>query len=111
MKGLVWGRAGAGSLETTKPKSVTAGIWQRGRWDVVGFCRDKGELEIKVVKDAMVDCGEVLKFELGVPSTEPFEEHDFIVGEERLLKDVCDPLPLLCMHQRVIDVTGNGGLT
>ena len=34
MKGLVWGGAGAGSLEATKPKSVTAGIWRRGRWDV-----------------------------------------------------------------------------
>ena len=35
-----------GALETTKPKSVTAGIWRRGRWDVIGFCGDKGELEI-----------------------------------------------------------------
>ena len=111
MKGLVRGGAGAGSLETTEPKSVMAGMRWRGRWDVVRFGGDKGKLEIQVVKDVMVDCGEVLKFELGVPSTEPFEEHDFIVGEERLLKDVCDPLPLLCMHQRVIDVTGNGGLS
>ena len=59
----------------------------------------------------MVDCGEVLKFELGVLGMEPFKKCDFIVGEERLLKDVCDPLTLLCMRQRVIDVTGNGGLS
>ena len=111
MKGLVWGRVGAGSLETTKPKSVTAGIWRRGRWDIVRFSGDKGELEIQVVKDTMVDCSEVLKFKLGVPGTEPFEEHDFVVGEERSLKDVCDPLMLLCVRRRVIDVTGNGGLT
>ena len=100
-----------GFLETTKPKSVTAGIRRRGRWDVVGFGRDKGELEIQVVKDTMVDCGEVLEFELGVPGTEPFKEHNFVVREERSLKDVCDPLTLLCVHWWVIDVTGNGGLT
>ena len=110
MKGLVWGGAGAGSLETTKLKSVMAGIWRRGRWDVVRFGGDKWELEIQVVKDAMVDCGEVLKFELGVPGTEPFKEHNFVVREERSLKDVCDPLTLLCVHWWVIDVTGNGGL-
>ena len=110
MKGLVRGGAGAGSLETTKPKSVMAGIRRRGQWDVVGFGGDKGELEIQVVKDTMVDCGEVLEFELGVPGTEPFEERNFVVGEERSLKDVCNPLMLLCMRRRVIDVTGNGGL-
>ena len=110
MKGLVWGRAGAGSLEMTEPKSVTVGIQRRGRWDVVGFGRDKGELEIQVVKDAMVDCGEVLEFKLGVLGTEPFEERDFVVREERSLKDVCDPLTLLCVRWQVIDVTGNGGL-
>ena len=27
----------------------------------------------------MVDCSEVLKFELSVPGTEPFEEHNFII--------------------------------
>ena len=59
----------------------------------------------------MVDCDEVLKFKLGVPGTEPFEEHDFVVGEERSLKDVCDPLTLLCVRWWVVDVTGNGGLT
>ena len=111
MKGLVRGRAGADSLETTKPKSVTAEIRQRGRWDIIRLGGDKWELEVQVVKDTMVDCCEVLEFELGVPGTEPFKECDFIVREERSLKDVYDPLTLLCVHQRVIDVTGNGGLT
>ena len=100
-----------GSLETTKLKSVMAGIRRWGRWDVVGFGGDKGELEIQVVKDVMVDCGEVLEFELGVPGTEPFEERDFVVGEERSFKDVCDPLALLCVRRQVIDVTRNGGLS
>ena len=99
-----------GSLETTKPKSVTVGIRRRGRWDVVGFGGDKGKLEIQGVKDTMVDCSEVLEFELGVPGTEPFKECNFVVGEERSLKDVCDPLTLLCVRQRVIDMTGNDGL-
>ena len=111
MKGLVQGRTGAGFLETTEPKLVTVGIRRRGRWDVVGFSRNKGKLEIQVVKDAMVDCCEVLKFVLGVPGTEPFEERNFVVGEERSLKDVCDPLTLLCVRRRVVNVTGNGGLT
>ena len=87
-----------------------AGIRRRGRWDVVGFGGDKGKLEIQVVKDTMVDCSEVLEFELGVPGTEPFEECNFIVREERSLKDVCDPLTLLCMRWWVIDMTGNDGL-
>ena len=100
-----------GSLEMTKPKLVMAGIWRRGWWDVIGFSRDKWELEVQVVKDTMVDCSEVLKFKLGVPGMEPFKEHDFVVREERSLKDVCNPLMLLCVHRRVIDVTGNGGLS
>ena len=111
MKGLIQGRAEVGSLETTKLKLVTAGIQQRGQWDVVGFGGDKWELEIQVVKDTMVDCSEVLKFKLGVPGMEPFKEHDFVVREERSLKDVCNPLTLLCVRRRVVDVTGNGGLT
>ena len=111
MKGLVRGGVGAGSLETTKLKSVKAGIRWRGWWDVVGFGGDKWELEIQVVKDAMVDCSEVLEFELGVPGTEPFKEHDFVVGEERSLKDICNPLTLLCVRWWVVVVTGNGGLT
>ena len=111
MKGLVQGGAGAGPLEMTKLKSVMAGIRWRGRWDVIGFGGDKRELEVQVIKDTVVDCSEVLKFELGVPGTEPFKERDLIVREERLLKDICDPLMLLCMCRRVVDVTGNGGLT
>ena len=102
---------GAGSLETTKLKSVTAGIRRRGRWDVVRFGGDKWELEIQVIKDMMVDCGEVLEFELGVLGMEPFKECNFVVGEERSLKDICDPLTLLCVCWWVVDVTGNDGLT
>ena len=74
MKGLVRGGAGAGSLEATKPKSVTAGVRWRGRWDIVGFGGDKGKLEIQVVKDPMVDGGEVLELELGGLCSEPLEE-------------------------------------
>ena len=110
MKGLVQGGAGAGSLEMTKPKSVMAGIQWRGQRDVIGFGGDKWEFEVQVVKDTMVDCGEVLEFELGVPGMEPLEERDFVVVEERSLKDISDPLTLLCMHQWVVDMTGNGGL-
>ena len=58
----------------------------------------------------MVDGGEVLEFELGVLGTEPFEERNLVIGKERSLEDVCDPLTLLCVRRRVIDVTGNGGL-
>ena len=58
----------------------------------------------------MVDCGEVLKFELDVPGTEPFKERDFVVGEERSLKDVSDSLTLLCVCRQVVDVAGNGRL-
>ena len=101
---------GAGLLEMTKLKSVMVGIWQRGWWDVVRFGGDKRELEIQIVKDTMVDCSEVLEFELGVPGTEPLKECDLVVGEERSLKDIHDPLTLLCMRQWVVNVTGNGGL-
>ena len=54
---------------------------------------------------------ELLEFELGVPRSKPFEKSDFVVVQERPLKDVGDPLTLLCMHQRVVNVAGNGGLT
>ena len=110
MKDLVRGRAGAGSLEMTEPKSVMVGIQQRGQWDVVGFGGDKWELEVQVVKDTMVDCSEVLEFELGVLGTEPFKERNLIVVEEQLLEDICDPLTLLCVRQQVVNVTGNDGL-
>ena len=54
---------------------------------------------------------ESLEFELEVPCSKPFEESDFVVVQERPLKDVGDPLMLLCMRRRVIDVAGNGGLS
>ena len=58
----------------------------------------------------MVDCGEVLEFELGVPGMEPFKERDFVVVEEMSLEDISDPLTLLCVHWWVVDMTRNGGL-
>ena len=110
MKGLVWGGAGAGLLETTKPKSVTAGIRRRGRWGVIGFGRDEGELEVEIVEDMVVYASKSLEFKLEVSRSEPFEESDFVVVQEWPLEDVSDPLTLLCMRRRVIDVAGNGGL-
>ena len=110
MKGLVRGGAGAGSLEMTKPKSVMAGIQWRGRWDVVGFSGDKGGLEIQVVKDMMVDGGEVLELELGGLCSEPLEKCDLVVVEVGALEDVKVPLTLLCVSQWVVDVASNGGL-
>ena len=111
MKGLIRGGVGAGSLETTEPKLVMAGIQRRGRWDVVGFSRDKGELEVQVIKDTMVDGGEVLEFELGGLCSEPLKKCDLIVVEIGALEDVKVPLMLLCMSRRVVDVASNGGLT
>ena len=87
------------------------GIRWRGRWDVVRFRGDKGELEIQVVKDAMVDGGEVLEFELGGLCSEPLEECDLVVVEIGVLEDVKVPLTLLCVSRRVVDMAGNGGLT
>ena len=58
----------------------------------------------------MVDGSKVLEFELGVPGTEPFKERDFVVVEERPFENVGDPLTLLCVRQRVVDVAGNGRL-
>ena len=110
MKGLVWGGAGAGFLETTKPKLVTAGIQRRGRWDVVGFGRDEGKLEIQVVKDPMVDGGEVLKLELGGLCSEPLEECNLVVVEIGALEDVEVPLMLLCVSWQVVDMASNGRL-
>ena len=110
MKGLVQGRVGVGFLETTKPKSVTAVIWRRGGWDVVGFGRDEGKLEIQVIKDPMVDGGEVLKLELGGLCSEPLEECNLVVVEIGVLGDVEVPLTLLCVSQWVVDMAGNGGL-
>ena len=87
------------------------GIRQRGRWDVVGDRGNKGALEVEIVEDVVVYASESLEFELGILCMEPFEKSDFIVVQERLLKNVGDPLALLCMRWRVIDVARNGGLS
>ena len=94
-----------------EPKSVTAGIRWRGRWDVIRDRSDEGKLEVEVVEDPVVDSSELLKFKLEVLCTEPLKESDFVIVQERPLKDVGDPLTLLCVRQRVIDVAGNGGLS
>ena len=88
-----------------------AGIQQRGWWDVVRFGGDEGKLEIQIVKDPMVDGGEVLELELGGLCSEPLEECDLVVVEIGALEDVKVPLTLLCVSRRVVDVAGNGGLT
>ena len=102
---------GAGLLETREPKSVMVGIWRRGRWDIIWDRGDERELEVKVVEDLVVDDSKVLEFELGVLGMEPFKECDFVVMEERPFENVGNPLMLLCMRQRVVDVTGNDGLS
>ena len=94
----------------TKPKSVTAGIRRRGRWDVIRFGGDKGKLEVEVVEDAVMYASELLKFELEVPCSKPFEKGDFVIVQERPLKDVGNPLALLCMRWQVVNVAENGGL-
>ena len=99
-----------GLLETREPKSVMVGIWRRGWWDVIWDRGDERELEVKVIEDLVVDGSKVLEFELGVLGTEPFKECDFVVVEERPLENVGDPLTLLCMRRRVVDVTRNDGL-
>ena len=101
---------GAGLLETRELKSVTAGIRQRGRWDVIGDRSDERELEIEVVEDPVVNGSEPFEFELEVSCMEPLEESDFVVMQERSFKNIGDPLTLLCVRQRVIDVTRNDGL-
>ena len=97
-----------GFLEMREPKSVMAGIRQ---WGVIGDRRDKGALEVEIVEDAVVYASESLEFELDVSCSEPLKESDFVVGEERSLKDICDPLMLLCVCWWVVDVAGNDGLT
>ena len=42
---------GVGLLEMRELKSIMAGIWQRGRWDVIGDRSDKRELKIEVIED------------------------------------------------------------
>ena len=93
-----------------EPKSVTAGIRRRGQWDIVGDRRDKGAPKIEVVEDVVVYGCELLKFELDISCTEPLEESDFVVVQERSLKDVSDSLTLLCVCRQVVDVAGNGRL-
>ena len=102
---------GVGLLETRELKSVTAGIWQRGRWDIIGNRGDERELEIEIVEDSVVNSSESLEFKLEVSCTEPLKESDFIVVQERPLENVGDPLALLCVRQRVVDMAGNDGLT
>ena len=97
-------------METREPKSVTAGVRQRGRWDIIGDRRDERELEVQVKKDAVVDSGEVVKLELGDLGSEPLSKGNFVIVEVRPLEDIKVPLALLCMHQRVVNVAGNGGL-
>ena len=99
-----------GVLETREPKSVTAGVWQRGRWDVIRDRRDEGELEVQVKKVAVVDSGEAVKLDLGDLGSEPLGKGDFVVMEVRPLEDIKVPLALLCMRRRVVNVAGNGGL-
>ena len=97
-----------GVAKTRELKSVMAGIRRRGRWGIVGDRGNKGALK---VEDAVMYASESLEFELDVSCSEPFEESDFVVREERSLKDICDPLMLLCMRRWVVDVAGNDGLT
>ena len=97
-------------METREPKSVTAGIQRRGQWDIIGDRGDERELEIEVVEDPVVSSSESLEFKLEVSCTEPLKESDFVVMQERLLKNVSDPLMLLCVRRWVINVAGNGGL-
>ena len=99
-----------GLLETRELKSVTAGIWQRGWWDIIWDRGNERELEVEVVEDPVVNGSELLEFELEVSCTEPLKEGDFVIVQERPFKNVGDPLTLLCMRQRVVDVAGNDGL-
>ena len=99
-----------GVAKTREPKSVTAGIRWRGRWDVIRDRGNKGALEVEVVEDAVVYASESLEFELEVSCLEPFKESDFVVVQERSLEDVGNPLTLLFVCRWVIDVAGNGGL-
>ena len=94
-----------------EPESVMAGIWWRGRWDVVGNRRDKGALEVEIVEDAVVYASESLEFELNISCMEPLKESNFIIVQEGSLKDVSDSLTLLCMRWWVVDVARNGELS
>ena len=101
---------GAEVAKMREPKSVTAGIWRRGQWDVIRDRGNKGALEVEIIEDAVVYASESLEFELEVSCLEPFKESDFVVMQERSLEDVGDPLALLFVCRWVIDVARNGGL-
>ena len=100
-----------GVTKAREPKSVMAGIWRRGRWDIVGDRGNKRALEVEIIEDAVVYASELLKFELDVSCMEPFEKSDFIIVQKGALKDISNSLVLLCVHWRVVDVAGNGGLS
>ena len=93
-----------------EPKSVMAGIRWRGQWDVIRDRGNKRALEVEVIEDAVMYGSELLEFKLDVSCMEPLEESDFIVVQERSLEDVSNPLTLLCMRRKVVDVAGNDGL-
>ena len=59
----------------------------------------------------MVNGSEPLKFELEVSCMEPLEEGDFIVMQKGPLKNIGNPLALLCVCRQVVNVASNGGLT
>ena len=92
-------------------KSVTVGIRRRGQWDVIGSRGDERELEIEIVEDSVVNSSESLEFKLEVSCTEPLKESDFVIVQERPLENVGNPLALLCVRRRAVNVAGNGGLT
>ena len=105
------GWRGGRSCKDKRAEICYGGNTARGLWDIVGDRSNKGALEVEIVEDVVVYASESLEFELDVLCMEPLEESDFIVMQERPLKNVGDPLALLCMHWRVIDVAGNGGLS
>ena len=86
------------------------GIQQRGQWGLIGDRRDEREFEIEVIEDPVVSSSESLEFELEVSCTEPLKESDFVVVQKGPLENIGDPLALLCMRRRVVNVAGNGGL-
>ena len=98
-------------MEMRELKSVTAGIQQSGRWDIIRLGWDEWELKVEIEEDVVVYCCEVLEFELGGLCSEPLEECDLIVVEIGALEDVKVPLTLLFVSQQVVNVAGNGGLT